>query len=172
VVHHRGQQVDGLLLTVPLIVPDDARRDLPPPVTLVEDPALLSELQPQEAELLELAVVQSRRCLQTMVTDIVPAIEAGDGEFLAKIRSDPTRYGFSFDVDALPQPFAGPTAIIAGRQDSAVGYRDAWRIVEEYPRATFVILDRSGHMLTVEQEGLFRALVNEWLDRVEEYAGP
>ena len=159
-------------MTVPLIVPDDARRDLPPPVTLVEDPALLSELQPQEAELLELAVVQSRRCLQTMVTDIVPAIEAGDGEFLAKIRSDPTRYGFSFDVDALPHPFAGPTAIIAGRQDSAVGYRDAWRIVEEYPRATFVILDRSGHMLTVEQEGLFRALVNEWLDRVEEYAGP
>lgn len=172
VVHHRGQQVDGLLLTVPLIVPDDAQRDLPAPITLVEDPALLSELQPQEAELLELAVVKSRKCLQTMVTDIVPAIEAGDGEFLDKIRSDPARYGFSFDVDALPEPFAGPTTIIAGRQDSAVGYRDAWRLVENYPRATFVILDRAGHMLSVEQEGLFRALVSEWLDRVEEYGSP
>ncbi len=172
VVHHRGQQVDGLLLTVPLIVPDDGQRDLPPPVTLVEDPALLSELQPEEAELLDLAVVKSRKCLQTMVTDIVPAIEAGDGEFLTKIRSDPARYGFSFDVDALPEPFAGPTTIIAGRQDSEVGYRDAWRIVENYSRATFVVLDRAGHMLTVEQEGLFRALVSEWLDRVEEYTRP
>jgi pimeloyl-ACP methyl ester carboxylesterase len=172
VVHHRGEQVDGLLLTVPLIVPDDAQRDLPVPVTLVEDPALVSELQPQEAELLEIAVVQSRKCLQTMVTDIGPAMEAGDGEFLAKIRSDPARYGFSFEVDDLPEPFAGPTMIIAGRQDSAVGYRDAWRIVENYPRATFVVLDRAGHMLSVEQEGLFRALVSEWLDRVEEYAGP
>jgi hypothetical protein len=28
-----------------------------------------------------------------------------------------------------------------------------------------------GHALGVEQEGLFTALVSEWLDRVEEYAG-
>jgi hypothetical protein len=49
-----------------------------------------------------------------------------------------------------------------------VGYRDAWTILERYPRATFAVLDRAGHNLAIEQERLFAALVGEWLDRVEE----
>jgi pimeloyl-ACP methyl ester carboxylesterase len=66
--------------------------------------------------------------------------------------------------------FKAPTLIIAGRQDSAVGYRDMWSILENYPRGTFAVLDRAGHDLQIEQEGLFNALVNEWLNRVEESA--
>jgi pimeloyl-ACP methyl ester carboxylesterase len=61
--------------------------------------------------------------------------------------------------------------MLTGRQDSSVGYRDAWTILENYPRATFVVLDRAGHGLYIEQEGLFNALVNDWLDRVEESGG-
>src|SRR6185312_4678968 len=77
---------------------------------------------------------------------------------------------FSFAVDELPEPFPAPTLILTGRQDSMVGYRDAWGLLENYPRATFVTLDRAGHALAEEQATLFRALVGEWLDRVEEYA--
>ena len=55
-----------------------------------------------------------------------------------------------------------------GRQDSAVGYVDAWHVLENYPRATYAVLDRAGHGLGEEQKGLFRALAGEWLDRVEE----
>ena len=55
-----------------------------------------------------------------------------------------------------------------GRQDTAVGYRDAWSIVENYPRATFVVLDRSGHSTTPQHAELFKRLVHHWLDRVEE----
>jgi hypothetical protein len=51
-----------------------------------------------------------------------------------------------------------------------VGYRDAWGILEHYPRATFAVLDRTGHLLAVEHEALFRALAGDWLDRVEEWA--
>jgi hypothetical protein len=42
-------------------------------------------------------------------------------------------------------------------------------LLDNYPRASFAVLDRAGHALAVEQKPLFRALVNEWLDRVEEY---
>jgi hypothetical protein len=35
---------------------------------------------------------------------------------------------------------------------------------------TFAVLDKAGHDLQIEQEKLFNALVNEWLDRVEESA--
>ncbi len=55
-----------------------------------------------------------------------------------------------------------------GRQDHWLGYKDAWKILENYPRATFAVLDRAGHCLQMEQEKLFNQLVSEWLDRVEE----
>ena len=58
---------------------------------------------------------------------------------------------------------------LLGRQDSVVGYRDAWKIIENYPRATFAILDRAGHILQIEQEELFNSLTNDWLDRVESF---
>jgi pimeloyl-ACP methyl ester carboxylesterase len=65
-------------------------------------------------------------------------------------------------------PYSGPTLFFLGRQDSDTGYRDAWRILEHYPRATFAALDRAGHNAQIEQPALFAALVHEWLDRVEE----
>lgn len=170
VVHHRSASIDGLLLTVPLIVADDAKRHVPSPVTLVAESALVSELEPDEAEgLFQIAVVQSRKVVDYRRANFPSTVETGT-DFQAKLR-EPENYTFSFDVDALPKPCPAPTLIVTGRQDSMVGYRDAWEILENYPRGTFVVLDRSGHLLGVEQEDLFHALVGEWLDRVEEYAG-
>ena len=63
------------------------------------------------------------------------------------------------------------SAFLLGRQDHIVGYRDQWDIIDNYPRATFVVLDRAGHgAAPVEQYELCQALMSEWLDRVEESA--
>lgn len=167
VVHRRADMMDGLLLTVPVIRARDTERTLPPHVTLVEDPALTSELESDEKEaFLGIAVVQSQELLEVMRADIFPAFEVADHEFLSKLREN---YAFSFDVDALAEPFAGPTLFLMGRQDAVCGYRDAWEILENHSRGTFVVLDRAGHGLGAEQRDLFHALVREWLDRVEEY---
>ncbi len=172
VVHHRSESIDGLLQIVPLIVADDAKRHLPAPVILVADLALVSKLEPDEAEgLFQIAVVQSRKVVDYIRANLSSASEIGDQAFQAKIREHPENYAFSFDVDALPKPCPAPTLIITGRQDSVAGYRDAWEILENYPRGTFAVLDRSGHFVPFEQEALFHELVGEWLDRVEEYAG-
>ena len=61
-----------------------------------------------------------------------------------------------------------PALILVGRQDSSVGYRDAWSVLEDYPRATLAVLDREDHGLPVERRAVFDALVNDWLDRFEE----
>jgi pimeloyl-ACP methyl ester carboxylesterase len=143
---------------------------VPAAATLVEDAALVSELAEREAQAMQRAVVQSRELLEALRRDYVPATRLCTRELLGTIRHDPHRYGFSFDVDALAEPFPAPTLVITGRQDAAVGYRDAWKVLENYPRATFVVLDRAGHLLAVDQQRLVRALVGEWLDRVEEYA--
>ena len=50
-----------------------------------------------------------------------------------------------------------------------MGYRDAWKIIEQYPRATFAILDEAGHLLEIEKEALFNCLVNDWLDRIQQF---
>ena len=166
VVYRLSTMMNGLLLTVPVIQPDDAQATLPAHITLVEDSTILSELEPDLAKDFQaFAVVQSRRFLELMKANVYPAAEIADHKFLKQLDD---HYAFSFDVDKLAEPFTAPTLILTGRQDSSCGYYDAWHILENYPRATFVVLDRAGHGLGIEQETLFRALVSEWLDRVEE----
>ena len=167
VVYRKADMMDGLLLTVPVIRAFENERNLPPRVTLVQDPALTSQLASTEKEaFLIFTVVQCQEQLDALRTDVFPAIQVADHEFLAKLRKN---FAFSFDVDALAAPFPGPALFLMGRQDAGCGYRDAWEIVENYPRGTFAVLDRAGHGLGAEQRGLFRVLVSEWLDRVEEY---
>jgi hypothetical protein len=48
-----------------------------------------------------------------------------------------------------------------------VGYRDAWKILEHFPRATYAVLDQAGRTPDVEQIQLGQVLMSEWLDRVE-----
>jgi pimeloyl-ACP methyl ester carboxylesterase len=171
VAYHRSGLLDGLLLVVPMIIADDARRIVPPHTSIVRDPQLMAALEPADAEVMtELAVVQSRRIVDALHEQMPSAEDPGDTDFQTGIRNDPRKYGFSFDVDHVAAPMAAPTLIVAGRQDSVVGYRQAWEIIENYPRGTFVVLDRAGHLLEMEQEEVFRVLVGEWLDRVEEYA--
>jgi pimeloyl-ACP methyl ester carboxylesterase len=165
-VKRRADMIDGLLLTVPLIRAPEDERTLPPRLTLVEDPLLTSALEPDEKGFLERAVVQSGELLERMRADVFPAFEVADHEFLSRLKEN---YAFSFDVDALTEPFVGPTLFLTGRQDAVCGYRDAWEILENYPRGTFVVLDRAGHLLGAEQRELAHALVREWLNRVEEY---
>lgn len=166
IVHKRPQQVAGLLLICPMVIPDTARRHLPEHRTLVSDPALLAELTPAEAvEFSAVSVVQSREIWERTAAEVFSAVQIANLPFLEHFRQ--TGYAFSFDVDRLPAPCAAPALLLAGRQDSGVGYRDLYAILENYPRATFAVLDSAGHHLQLEQAGLFGALVNEWLHRVE-----
>jgi pimeloyl-ACP methyl ester carboxylesterase len=71
-------------------------------------------------------------------------------------------------LDTRPILFDGPTLILARRQDHLCGYRDAWDLLGNFPRATFAVLDRAGHFVNIEQDALCRSLMAEWLDRVEE----
>jgi pimeloyl-ACP methyl ester carboxylesterase len=170
VIHRRFESIDGLLLTVPVIFADGAKRDLPSHVTLVKDPVLVSELEPEEVEgFFQIAVVQNHKVLEYVRSNLSTAGELFDETFLSKIVDLPENNNFSFAVDTLTEPFPAPTLIVSGRQDSAAGYRDAWKILENFPRGTFVVLDRMGHLLGAEQETLFHCLASEWLDRVEEF---
>jgi pimeloyl-ACP methyl ester carboxylesterase len=75
----------------------------------------------------------------------------------------------------LPPPdgrsaYQGPTLVVAGRLDSTAGYAAAVDLVDEYPHASLALVDDAGHALPHEQPQLLRALVTEWLTRVERSA--
>lgn len=166
VVHHKFEQVTGMALICPGVIMERSQRDLPPRKVMVENPDLLAELDPTDAEeFTSMAVVQDRYYWEHFRDEILSGAKVADEVFLQKISQ---RYSCSFDVGTLPQPFPKPVLLLAGRQDHVAGYRDVWRILENYPHGTFAILDRAGHNLPIEQPQLFNVLVSEWLDRVRE----
>jgi pimeloyl-ACP methyl ester carboxylesterase len=166
VVHHRSEQVDGLMIVVPAVEPEFEKRKLPNHRVLSRDADFLAALGPDEQDLPGLLVVQSMELLDFSRTYLTPAFALADRAFLERLRAN---YSFSFDVDSLAQPFPAPSLILTGRFDHRCGYREAYQLLDNYPRATFAVLDRAGHALSVEQTALFRALASEWLDRVKEY---
>lgn len=167
VVRRLGERVAGLHLLCPVILPDFKKRSLPPRAVLKRDEALLDSLSPEDTEsFTEAIVIQTREVWERFRDEVLCGLRAADRPFLECYRKN--GYAFSFDVDAMDEPCLSPTLFLLGRQDDGVGYRDAWAILENYPRATFAVLDRSGHNLQIEQPALFRALTLEWLERVRE----
>jgi pimeloyl-ACP methyl ester carboxylesterase len=71
VIYRRPEMVNGALFLVPAM--HATERNLPPYATLVEDEALLAELDEEEARILqeqEIAVVQSREVLESLRRDV------------------------------------------------------------------------------------------------------
>ena len=164
VVHHRASQLDGLLLLVPSIVAEAGKSRVPQHRVLREDAEFLASLTPEEQELRGIYVAHSMAVLQVFRNTLAPAFAVADYEFLSRLNPS-----FTFDVDKLAEPFPAPTLFLTGRYDPWVGYQNAFEILDNYPRGTFIASDLAGHGFAEEQPTLFRASVSEWLDRVEEF---
>jgi pimeloyl-ACP methyl ester carboxylesterase len=168
VLQRKFERVDGLFLVCPVIVATSSQRKVPPHEILIQDEKLITRLTPEEIEEVNnWMAVQSLDSWERTRNEVGAGFELADVQFLTRLQSE--GYACTFDVGPLAKPFDKPSLIINGRQDWVVGYRDAWEVLESYKRATFAVLDRAGHNLPIVQAGLFNALVNEWLDRVEEY---
>ena len=167
IAHEWAGRVIGQVLIAPDMHTANDEKYWPRHVTLAEDPALLAGLDPNLArDFRSVAVVQTRELLDVLQRGILEPAARANQAFFDRLWRDP---GLSFHPDDLPAPFAAPTLIVTGRQDSMAGYHEAGQILDRYLRATYAVLDRAGHGLAFEQRGLFNALVGEWLDRVEEY---
>ena len=159
VVYHRAASIDGLMLCVPQVKADPAEAQLPPRTAILEDPTIAAELGP----ISNLMVVQGPSVAEA-VRELLAEVRIADHPFNDRLEEAGP---FSFDVDTPPTPFGAPTLIVTARQDNLCGYRDAWDLLDNYPRATFAVLDRAGHFVNIERDALCQALMREWLDRVE-----
>ena len=167
-------QVDGLLLRVPLIEPADSKRDVDSLEPLVSNEKVMSSLSAEDKSLVGNVLVQTPEYVKSLLKKhkevYTPAEQASDAKVLDPIREDPARYQLSFSVDNERKFFA-PTLIVCGRHDDSVGYRDSLRLLERYPRSTYIVLDRGRHGLPIDdsEKGVFGALVRDWIFRVNEW---
>ncbi len=168
IVYKMASRVEGLLLLCPVIIADDKKRNTPPHIVLKRDAKLLMQLDKSDAKDFDsMHVIQSKNIWDRFKNEILPSIKKSkNSKFLDNLKTH--GYEFSFDVDRLSEKFDKPTLVLLGHQDSTVGYKDAWGILDNYPRSTYAVLDRAGHHLQIEQEKLFNTLVTEWVERVEE----
>jgi pimeloyl-ACP methyl ester carboxylesterase len=157
-------QLLGAALLVPDLPDEHGDRNAPAPQTLIHAPDAFADLSPDEGWIPAALVEQSPLALEQIRAHDMPSIRDADQKYLSRLNQHyllPT---------ALARPgaaFARPSLILTGRQDATVGYRAAWGLLDELPRATYATLDLAGHWLgRVERPGPFHTLVRDWLERM------
>ena len=144
--------VAGLALVCPLL---PGVRDVP------EHRAVAGSGEIGDDQFRRYFVLQSPEMLERYERYVRPAAALVDHAALERISEH-----WELDRERGPA-YAGPTLIVAGRLDSTVGYAAAAGLVDHYPHASLAVVDDAGHALPHEQPDLLRALVVEWLARVE-----
>lgn len=142
--------IEGVMLICPLIIPEYVKRSRGKYKVLFKDSEFLESVKDEENKVFSrTSVIQTKYTYDRINKEINAGIKLANLSFLKKIKN--TDYKFNFDVDKLENNFEKPCLFLFGRQDSVVGYKDAWKIIENYPRSSYIILDKAGHNLQIEQ---------------------
>jgi len=145
-------QVAGLALVCPLL---PGLRDVP------EHRVVVGSGEIGDDVFRSYFVVQTPEMLERYERYVAPAAGLVDHAALERIGE---RWELAPDHGPA---YAGPTLVVAGRLDSAVGYAAAADLLDHYPHASLAVVDDAGHALPHERPDLLRALVADWLARVE-----
>jgi len=165
IVRKRGREVLGILMICPAVSPLSSNRNVPKLKVIQKDDDFLAGMSREDRLAFEFfGVVMTKKTWESYNRDVYSGIKLYNRKFLDHRLNG----AFTYDVDPLAVPYEKPVLILTGRQDNAVGYKDQFALLDDYPRASFVILDKAGHNLQIDQSILFEALVSEWLDRVLE----
>jgi pimeloyl-ACP methyl ester carboxylesterase len=181
-----GARTRGIFLLCPAIVARRRDRDLPQHRVAREESgwrAAAIAAGATEADLAdyeELAVSRSLGAFERTRDEVIAGIRvarledlqryyAGDEAFTFD-RMGSARAGTGPAEGVFDRPFGGPACFFLGRQDSSVGWRDALRLAELYPRASYYIVDGAGHNAQIEAPEAFAAAFRSWLGACEEGA--
>ena len=141
----RPERVAGLALVCPLL---PGARDVP------EHRVVLGSGDLGDEGFRSYVVVQTPELLDRYERFVAPAAALVDEAAMARI-------GARWELAAAPA-YPGPTLVVAGRQDSTVGFAAAVDLLTEHPHATLAVLDGAGHALPHEQPELLGALLSGW----------
>ncbi|GLC89624.1 alpha/beta fold hydrolase [Lysinibacillus piscis] len=164
VIRSQKEKLLGAAFICPMILPNKEDRTVPQQTIVYSGNEFLAQLTKEEVDSFSAnQVVLDKYNWERYKNEVLAGAQLADDEFLTKIQNN---YGFSFNLKDFQ--FHSPSLFLLGKQDAVVGYQDAFNTLAQFSRSTFAVLDRAGHNLQIEQPQLFNALIDEWLDRVEE----
>ncbi len=155
------ERIAGLLLVCSGIKIRKEDRDLPDDAGVAQPDNWLAAVPGGLREHLSLALGNRTPEIAQRVAAVLAASRRGDEDYLQRLRAD----GYQVSDEGSDAVFAGPTLVVAGRQDRIAGYADQFRALVSYPQATFAAIAGAGHYLPFERPAVFTSLVREWLDR-------
>ena len=143
------EKIKGLLLICPVVIPNLEKANI-------------------EQNINTDVINNSVRINERIEKEVKYSMKNTDLEFLEKLRNN-VKSNIKDSNSELnnDKVYNKPVLILTGKQDKEVGYKDAFKLLDLYPRATFCVLDKAGHNLQIEQDRLFKKLVEEWLMRVK-----
>ncbi|MFV2143194.1 alpha/beta fold hydrolase [Isoptericola sp. G70] len=148
----RPERVAGLALVCPLL---PGVRDVPEHRPVVAAGDLGDE------QFRDYFVVQTPQMLERYERHVLPGAAVVDETAMERI-------GASWALaDASAPPYPGPTAVVAGHRDSTVGHAAATELAGRCPCASLTVVEDAGHALPHEKPDLLRALLTDWVQRVE-----
>ncbi|MCI9514112.1 MAG: alpha/beta hydrolase [Oscillospiraceae bacterium] len=161
----RGAQIDGTLFLVPCTIAKRAPRQLPVKAVVEEDHEFSKEMAPEDYKLLtRWSCVVNKTTWRIFARDMKPGIDIQDVDYVCWIEKN--GYESAGEKDFLTIQHSAPSCWITARQDHYVGFKDAFRFMDNFDRATYVCMDAAGHNVHFEKEEIFRLLVEDWLYRV------
>lgn len=152
--------IKKIILLVPCVIPGVKQGRVEPHTVVERDDDLLSSLSKEDRDSFTLMnVVLTKEVWERYKNYLMPALESADWDFLNNVLEG----SFSFDPDDLKEPCSAPCLIIAAKQDTEVGYKDQFDLMDKYNNSTYCAVDRAGHNLQIEQPEIFENLVRNWL---------
>lgn len=165
-VHYKmKEQVGAIALICPAIYSDRKKRELPKQVILKENKLIKDYLS--DLEILsynKVCVIQDEKIITRFKNEILISKDNCDMKFLVKMLRN--NYNVSFSIDELMEPYCISALIVCGRQDSVVGYKDAFRLMKNYPYGDYHVLNGAGHNVHFEREKAFDNIFKEWFENL------
>jgi pimeloyl-ACP methyl ester carboxylesterase len=161
-IHRELQdQIIGLGLICPVIHADRNKRKVPNHKVIFKDRDFLETLSVKEKEnFSQYNVILTEENYKRYQDEVLSGIKISDKDFLNRVQE---KYEFTKNIDSYEKEIEIPVIILTGKQDSVVGYEDAYSIINNYKRVSYLALDGAGHNLQIEQPEVFHSLFNNWL---------
>lgn len=155
----------GLFLFAPVVYPLFHERIVPAHEVVFEDYEYTKDLTSELLDDLRAKNVSiTRRIVERQAVEIDAALERANEQFLETYQT--TGYGATYDVDEHCMHFNKPVMILAGKQDSVVGYEDQFKLSLRYKRASYSVIDGAGHGLHFDKEEAFNHNFELWLSDI------
>ena len=159
-VNKYPEMILKIVLLCPCMIPGVRKGRVEPLTVQEQDTELLASLTDEQRNSFTMMnVVLTKDVWERYERYIMPALAEADWDFL----NNTLEGALSFESDDLPSPCSIPLLIIAAKQDTEVGYKDQFDLMNIYPNSTYCAIDKAGHNLQIEQPEMFESVVISWL---------